>query len=133
MSSIKLKHKCLKEISISPSQIIIVMVANSIVQSSTRTFLHNYGFVHKNLQQYITQKPPYSIIWASYLEIIASTEDFPKLPTIQEWQYCQLRFSCAIRNELNWLIKSSKYVPFSPLITNFTFTIIIFVSRNWER
>ena len=56
----------------------------------------------------------------------AYNRGFNKLSTIQECQYCQLCFSCAIWNELDqWSLQPYNIILFFLLIYHFTFTIII--------
>ena len=48
---------------------------------------------------------------------------FHKLPTKQEWHYCQLRFRCATRNEQDWWRFQHWNVKiFYPLMSNFMIT-----------
>ena len=45
---------------------------------------------------------------------------------MQEWQYCHLHFSCAIKKVLvKWSLQPSNVMLLHPLISNFTFTNIL--------
>ena len=58
---------------------------------------------------------------------------FRKLSAIPECQYCQLYFSCAIRNEQDqWSLQTRNINLLYPLTSNFTFTNIIW-SKQWRK
>ena len=51
---------------------------------------------------------------------------FRKLPTIQECQYCQLHFSCAIKTDPDqWSLQPWNVIILYPLLSNCIFTNII--------
>ena len=64
---------------------------------------------------------PFFLCWNEHSKY--GNRVFHKLSIMQEWQYCHLDFSCAIRKELvQWSLKPSNIMLLHPLMSNFTFT-----------
>ena len=79
----------------------------------------------------------YTNVFPRFLSLLKSIRAFHKAFIVQEWQYCQFRFICAVGKEQDlWCLQSWNILLLPQLLSNFTFTNTIWYKKKrkniWE-